>query len=172
MVMALKQFAQRLAVVSLEEPATLARQLRFWTEIGVIPIANDVAVGTGRARFYTEESLLAAAVAIELAGWGFPVGRLKKVIAFLVNELRDEKSGLKEVAAGEDDRHLLLFREPGPTGSREEIAGWLVHDDNLSDLVKVRGFTAPGSSVFMLDLQHLWAKLQSLRTSDAPSAGR
>jgi hypothetical protein len=167
MMMTLKEFSRRLSVLSAEKPATVNRQIRLWTEAGVLPVANDVFIGTGHARLYTRESLLAAAVAIELAGWGMTAKPIKRGLDALLAQLGDKRSGLAEVAdgaEGEDARWLplkmLLFREPAPDGSGEKISTLFVRDDNLADLVRVDGFTSPGCSLIMIELRRLWGKLR------------
>jgi hypothetical protein len=164
MLMTLNEFAKRLSVLSAERPATLNRQIRLWTEAGMLPLASGVFLGTGRARLYTRESLLVAAVAVEVSAWGVPIRDLNKLFEHLVASLRDPKSGLREVADGADDEmlpdRLLLFREPNPDGSGERVTGAVVRRENLSDLVKVDGFTSPGFSVYMLELRRLWEKVR------------
>jgi DNA-binding transcriptional MerR regulator len=164
MLMTLADFTRRLAVLSKERPATLNRQVRLWTEAGLLPLASGVFLGTGKARLYTDESLLVAAIAVEASAWGLPIRDLKKVLESLVAELRDPQSGLREVADGVDDRTLrdmlLLFRQPNPEGLGEVVKGHLVRVANLADLVQVDGFTSPGFSVYVIELRRLWGKVR------------
>jgi hypothetical protein len=161
--MSIKKFAQDMSVLSREPLPTLTRQLRFWTDLGGIPIANELAVGSGKARFYTRESMLAAAVAIEMNRWGMPVGSIKKTLTFMVAALRDESTGLMAVANGEDTEwlpsKLMLFLKPAPDGSGEEVVGMALRKENVVKLVGTDDFTSPGDSAFIVDLVRLWGKL-------------
>jgi hypothetical protein len=156
--MTLKAFVRRLQPLSREAPATLKRQIQIWTEVEALPIANVMHVGSGQTRLYTEESLQLAAVAIELAALGIPVGTIKSVLTQVLDYLRSKAlvieralkniRGVRLVVAMSDrpapqtaDVHILDIREAADYVSREQM-----------------GF--PRCAVIVVDLNELWAKLR------------
>ena len=80
------ELARRVAPgASKKEAAIVLRQLRHWTQIGVLPGGADAEVhtGSGRHREYDFEGICFAALALELAKWKLPVGPLKWILGTL-----------------------------------------------------------------------------------------
>jgi hypothetical protein len=158
--MNLTQLTDRLGAVSPERPETLNRQLRHWAAIGVLPLTGERFSGTGRGRVYTQDALLVAAVAVELARWGIPIAVMTRVLEYLRFAL-DESSGpqeVKKLRAGTSDALTLVFA--GRYGGQDGVRVHHEARDRMSDFVTSPEFLESGASTVMIDLSRLWAKLR------------
>jgi DNA-binding transcriptional MerR regulator len=158
--MNLTQMTERLGAVSPEKPETLNRQIRHWATVGVLPLTGERFSGTGRGRVYTEDALLVAAVAVELARWGIPIAVMTRVLEYLRFAL-DEDSGpqeVKKLKAGASDALTLVFT--GRYAGQDGVRVAHVARDRMSDHVASPEFLDSGTSVVMIDLSRLWAKLR------------
>jgi hypothetical protein len=159
MPLTLKELTQRLAAVSGESTDTLNRQLRSWTEGGALPLVGDLFIGTGKSRLYEDDAVLLAAVAVELARWGIPIGKIRTVLMYiwsmfiLPNHLGSHE--MKEIKNGRSDLVMLIF----PFVEQKGVNVALIERGKLSRYSKGEGGEIP-SSVLMLDLPQLWTKLR------------
>jgi DNA-binding transcriptional MerR regulator len=155
--MTLSEFVGRLAPLSPEEPATLTRQVRLWTEIGLLPLANERFVGQGKARLYTPDSLLVAAVAVELSSWGVPIRNVGVIATQLVARfLAEDNPVVAGAKDGTKEARLLVWMGP----HKMLVAGVQEADDELWDLIKKPDAGGPGVSLLMVNLTSLWAELR------------
>jgi hypothetical protein len=156
MLMSLKDFTARLAPLSRETPATLNRQLRFWTEIGSIPVANRVSVGMGRARFYGKEALLVAAVAIELSHWNIAIGTLKSVLGTVQEHLRLNAPPMDGAVDG--SKQVTLVVHLGDMPGR--LHGLVVEAHEASHYADSSSMAPHIKSVLILNLTRLWSEFR------------
>ena len=109
------ELARRIAPDADEpEIARIVRQLRHWTLTGVLHLAGTVHIGgvhtgAGRHRQYSGDAVYLAAIMVELARMGLPVGALHLVSGCMIAVLKRPKRGL----AGKtlpDNSALKLWR--------------------------------------------------------------
>jgi DNA-binding transcriptional MerR regulator len=156
--MTLKAFVRRLEPLSRETPATLRRQIRIWTEIGALPIANVMHVGSGRTRLYTEESLQLAAVAVELAALGIPVGAIKNVVTQVLNHLRGKTMEIEWALRNAGDVRLVVVISDRPVHQTADVS--ILDIDRAAEYIRRDLMGFPSHSVIVINLNQLWAKLR------------
>src|SRR5215208_2376550 len=110
--MTLRELTRCLSSVSGEKPATLNRQLRNWTDLGVLGLVGTVNTGTGRSRLYSRQSACVAALAVELARWGIPVGIMRVVCPAIYALLMLPKESVAKKIYGGSDEYLLAVHSP------------------------------------------------------------
>jgi hypothetical protein len=157
MSMTLTELTDRLAKISPESTATRNRQLRHWTDLGVLPLTGELNTGTGRGRLYEDDAIYLAAVAVELARYEATAGTVKRVLSELASEFRRSGSRVREFATNK--RKLWLLLTPTGIGKHlwvlprepEDLARWIVEFES----------DAPMSSALIINLHGLWRKLRS-----------
>jgi hypothetical protein len=154
--MTLKEFVRRLEPLSRENPDTLKRQIRFWTEVEAIPVANVVSTGSGKMRLYDEESLLYAAVAIEMATWGVTIGFIKSVLRKMTNHIRGKSLQVQLAIGGHRDVRLIVTIGDTIGDAHISIEDILETGDSVSR----DHLGSPRYSVFVVNLTSLWAELR------------
>ena len=70
------------------EISRIIRQLRHWTLTGVLRLAGTVHTGAGRHRKYSGDAIYVAAVMVELARMGLPVGALSSLSTRIISILK------------------------------------------------------------------------------------
>jgi hypothetical protein len=154
--MTLTQLVARLAPLSPEEPATLTRQVRLWTEIGALPVIGERFVGQGKARLYPERALLISAVAIELSNWGMVVRSIAAICGGLALIWPEHGPLLEGGRDGTKQVRLMVKTHKSPL-----IEAWLEEaGGELGDLLMEPDAGAPRSSLLMVNLTRLWGKLR------------
>jgi hypothetical protein len=154
--MTLKEFVRRLEPLSRENPDTLKRQVRFWTEVEAIPVASLVSTGSGKMRLYDEDSLLYASVAIEMAAWGVTIGFIKTVLRDLAGYIRGKAPQIEQARGGYWEIRLVITMSGIVGGAHVNI----FDGQDAADRVKSADLGAPCSSTFVINLTRLWAKLR------------
>jgi hypothetical protein len=156
--MTLKALVQRLEQLSPEGQATLKRQVRLWTEIGALPIANVMHVGSGKMRLYTEESLQLAAVAIELAAMGVQIGIIKGVLAGMLDYIRGKAPQVEWAMGDYRDVRLVVTMNDPLASPRASIL--IVEAGDAADYIRRDHAGFPRSAVIVVNLNRLWAQLR------------
>jgi hypothetical protein len=115
MKLTLKEMTRRLGSVSTETTETLNRQLRSWTDAGILSLVGDVNTGSGRERIYPDQEVFFAAVAVELAQWGMTIGVIKHILSRLrsgVSYLSDDFDFRTDIVASDTLLALQLRALP------------------------------------------------------------
>lgn len=156
MPLTLKELTLRLASASGESTDTLNRQLRSWTESAALPLAGDLFIGTGKKRLYEDVAVLLAAVAIELARWDIPIGKIRLILSLMYSQLTSPRDSiLKEIKCGKNDSLVVVF----PSSDENAVDLAFIGPNKFGDLNLNRD-TNPSLSFLVLDLPELWKKLQ------------
>jgi hypothetical protein len=157
MSMTLKELTARLSAVSSETSETLNRQIRNWTEMGVLGVAGSVNTGTGRSRVYEEEAAYLGAVAVEVARWGMPIGSIRALCTFIIVNLgQPDESITKAIYRGHSDHLLVIY--PGAPEDWVNL-GYITRRELLELSVKSGG-DAKSNSFLVVDLSALWARIR------------
>jgi hypothetical protein len=156
MPISLKQMTTLLAPISPEAPATLNRQLRAWTDAGVLPLAGGLRTGTGRGRLYEDDAPLFAALAIELTRFGADIGFIQEALAFLRSSFR-AKDNIWQMQFRSGPKVNMLIM---PKQQSKELSFAFMPPDQLGDYVGGPDFDAAGSSILIINLCALWAKIK------------
>lgn len=156
MVLNLKQMTAVLARISPETPATLNRQIRAWTDAGVLPLVGDLRTGTGRGRLYEDDAPLFGALAIELTRFGADIGLVQDAVRFLHQAFNNPKDPWgRQLKKGEARSNMIVM--PSVDGTSLDFA--FMRPDQLGDYIGGPDFDATGNSILVINLRGLWAKL-------------
>jgi DNA-binding transcriptional MerR regulator len=71
------------------ERAAVVERLRTWTEVGLLAPAGERNPGTGKPRQYDDAAIYDAAILNSLADAGFPIGKVRMVVALLAQRAKD-----------------------------------------------------------------------------------
>jgi hypothetical protein len=156
--MTLKAFVRRLEPLSRESPATLKRQIRIWTEVEALPIANVMHIGSGKTRLYTEEGLLLASVAIELAAAGMSVGTIKATLRMMLDYTRGKAPQLDWALGDYRDVRLLVMMNDPPSSPAVHVL--VLEATEAADYIRGDQMGFPRSIAIVVNLNRLWAQLR------------
>jgi hypothetical protein len=156
MPLTLKQMTAALSRVSPETSATLNRQIRVWTDAGILPVVGGLRTGSGRVRLYEDDAPLLAALAIELTRFGASIGFVQEALQWLDGEFKNKnRTWGHQVKAGEIKSYLIVM----PSGRGKELEFACMRPDHLGDYIGGPDFAAEGKSLVIINLHALWAKL-------------
>jgi DNA-binding transcriptional MerR regulator len=118
------------------ERAAVVERLRTWTEVGLLAPAGERNPGTGKPRQYDDAAIYDAAILNSLADAGFPIGKVRMVVALLAQQAKDAWARKRRA-----DLYLEIadFVTPNPQGGTHAV---FLHEgkkhDHLGGLIHPR----------------------------------
>lgn len=91
--MKVKELSRVVADPRYDDPDLVMRQLRHWTNLGLLTPRAGTFTGTGTHRDYDAESARRAAILVRFAALGLSVGVLRTVVIVLDRELNEKTDG-------------------------------------------------------------------------------